>query len=40
MSCTNEQCENPLCDCENLDSGIICDCTEDNSCSCCLGAPD
>jgi len=40
MSCTNEQCENPLCKCENLEAGIICDCTENNPCPCCVSPPE
>jgi len=40
MGCSNEECDNPLCDCENLAAGIICDCTEENPCSCCIGVPD
>ena len=28
MGCTNDECENPLCDCENLDV-TLCDCKND-----------
>ena len=38
--CSNEECENPLCECENLEAGIICQCSEDNPCFCCIGTPD
>jgi len=38
--CTNELCENPLCDCESLGAGVVCDCSEDNLCPCCIGTPD
>ncbi len=40
MGCTNDECENPLCDCENLDAGTLCDCTESDPCVCCIGVPD
>ena len=30
IDCINEECKNPLCDCDP------CDCTEDDPCSCCL----
>lgn len=40
MGCTNELCENPLCNCENLEAGQLCDCSEDNLCPCCIGVPD
>ena len=38
--CSNEECENPFCECENLQAGSICDCSEDNPCPCCIGTPD
>ena len=34
IDCGNTECENPLCTCDP------CDCTEDDSCSCCIGAPE
>ena len=34
MACTNEDCENPLCDCDP------CYCKEDDECPCCIGAPE
>ena len=38
--CSNKLCENPLCSCENLEAGIMCECSEDNPCFCCIGTPD
>ena len=34
MACTNEQCVNPLCDCDP------CVCTEEDPCYHCIGAPE
>ena len=42
--CSNEECDNPLCSCENLEAGIICDCSDtggmDDLCPCCVGTPE
>jgi hypothetical protein len=38
--CLNEDCENPLCDCENLEADIMCTCSKDDECPCCVGIPD
>ena len=38
--CVNQDCENPLCGCENLEAGIMCECSLDDLCPCCIGTPD
>ena len=40
MGCSNEDCENPLCRCENLEADIVCECSKDDECPCCVGTPD
>jgi hypothetical protein len=30
IDCINEECKNPLCDCDP------CDCSEENPCTCCV----
>ena len=34
VDCGNTECENPLCTCDP------CECTEDDPCPCCIGAPE
>jgi len=40
VGCSNQDCENPLCGCENLEAGIMCECLLDDLCPCCIGTPD